>query len=218
LRHLGAELSSRGIAVWSIGYRRATEEGGGYPGTYQDVAAAIDRLRADAARYNMDLSRTVMVGHSAGGHLALWAASRGSLPAESSLFRPDPFIPKAVISVAGVGDLRSFGKFVPVICEPGILEKLIGTSEGATNPRYAEVSPADMGAPPGSVILVNGILDPIVPPFSAFDYARAMRAKRQDPVEMVEVSEVGHFDFFVPGTSAWALLNQRIDKELGLRR
>ena len=81
LRHIGAELTSRGIAVWSIGYRRANEPGGGYPGTFQDVGTAIDRLRSDATRYGLDLSRTVLVGHSAGGHLALWAAVRDQLPA-----------------------------------------------------------------------------------------------------------------------------------------
>jgi acetyl esterase/lipase len=76
LRHLGADLIQRGIAVWSIGYRRANEPGGGYPGTFQDVGAAIDRLREDAPTHGLDLSRTVLVGHSAGGHLALWAAAQ----------------------------------------------------------------------------------------------------------------------------------------------
>ena len=93
LRHIGAELAGRGIAVWSIGYRRANESGGGYPGTFQDVGAAIDRLRSDAPRYGLDLSRTVLVGHSAGGHLALWAAVRDRLPASSPIYRADPFIP-----------------------------------------------------------------------------------------------------------------------------
>jgi acetyl esterase/lipase len=70
LRHIGGELAKQGIAVWSIGYRRADEAGGGYPGTFQDVGAAIDRIRSEAARYHLDLSRTVVVGHSAGGQSA----------------------------------------------------------------------------------------------------------------------------------------------------
>ena len=101
LRHIGAELASRGIAVWSIGYRRANEPGGGYPGTFQDVGAAIDRLRSDAPRYGLDLSRTVLVGHSAGGHLALWAAVRDRLPASSPIYRAEPLLPRSVISLAG---------------------------------------------------------------------------------------------------------------------
>src|SRR3712207_3162077 len=115
LRHLGPELTRRGIAVWSIGYRRADEPGGGYPGTFQDVAQAIDRLRWDADRYGLDLTRTVLAGHSAGGHLALWAAARRHLPAASPLHQPDPFVPSAVISLAGIGDLKAFARFVPML-------------------------------------------------------------------------------------------------------
>ena len=77
LRHLGAHLAERSIAIWSLGYRRANEAGGGYPGTFQDVSAAIDRLRNDAPTYHLDLSRTVLVGHSAGGHLAVLSRSPG---------------------------------------------------------------------------------------------------------------------------------------------
>ena len=119
LRHIGAELAGRGIAVWSIGYRRANESGG-YPGTFQDVGAAIDRLRSDAPRYGLDLSRTVLVGHSAGGHLALWAAVRDRLPASSPIYRADPFI-RSVISLAGIGDLEAFARLVPILCGPGSL-------------------------------------------------------------------------------------------------
>ncbi len=92
VRHLGADLAARGIATWSIGYRRADEEGGGYPGTYEDIGTAIDRLRSEAPRLGLDLSRVVLVGHSAGGHLALWAASRDRLPAHSALRMDDPFV------------------------------------------------------------------------------------------------------------------------------
>ncbi|MGQ0446661.1 MAG: alpha/beta hydrolase [Beijerinckiaceae bacterium] len=90
LRHLGTELARQWIAVWSIGYRRADEAGGGYPGTFQDVCDAIDRLRSEAPQYNLDIARTVLVGHSAGGHLALWAAARNHLPAGSPLYRATP--------------------------------------------------------------------------------------------------------------------------------
>src|SRR5262245_2723310 len=101
LREIGAGMAGRGSAVWSIGYRRASESCGGSPGTFQDVGAAIDRLRSDAPRYGLDLSRTVLVGHSAGGHLALWAAVRDRLPASSPIYRADPFIPRSGISLAG---------------------------------------------------------------------------------------------------------------------
>ena len=76
LRHLGADLAERGIAVWSIGYRRANEAGGGYPGTFQDVSAAIDRLPDDARTYHLTCPARCWsaIGRRA---LALWAAARG---------------------------------------------------------------------------------------------------------------------------------------------
>jgi acetyl esterase/lipase len=72
------DLRLRGIAVWNIDYRGVDRRGGGYPGTFEDAAAAVDAIRVDAVRHRLDLSRLVAVGHSAGGHLALWLAARPS--------------------------------------------------------------------------------------------------------------------------------------------
>src|SRR6185295_10962523 len=77
------DLRKRGIAVWNIDYRGVDRAGGGYPGTFQDAAAAADALRGAAPKYRLDISRLVAVGHSAGGHLALWLAGRPRLPAAS---------------------------------------------------------------------------------------------------------------------------------------
>src|SRR5688500_7361621 len=70
------DLRRRGIAVWNIDYRGVDRTGGGYPGTFADAAAAADALREHSARYKLDISPLVAVGHSAGGHLALWLAAR----------------------------------------------------------------------------------------------------------------------------------------------
>src|SRR5687768_17386072 len=83
------DLRRRGIAVWNIDYR-GVDRGGGYPGTFLDVAAAADALSEQAPAHRLDLSRLVAVGHSAGGHLALWLAGRRRLPAGSPLRTPDP--------------------------------------------------------------------------------------------------------------------------------
>lgn len=217
LRHLGAELARRGIAVWSVGYRRADEPGGGYPGTFQDVGDAIDRLRSEAPQYNLDIARTVLVGHSAGGHLALWAAARGQLPEGSQLHRPEPFVPRAVISLAGIGDLKAFAPFVPVICGPGILERLTGAPPSGSRDAYADISPGVLPpAPEGHVVMISGLLDRLVPPYVAYDYARAMRDKREAPVELVDVPQAGHFDLVTLGTPAWAEVNRRIEAALGV--
>ena len=80
LRYMAAmadALKGMGIATWDIEYRRLGEPGGGWPGTYGDVGRAVDHLRALATEHSLDLKRVVVVGHSAGGHLAMWAAARG---------------------------------------------------------------------------------------------------------------------------------------------
>jgi acetyl esterase/lipase len=213
LRHIGAELADRGIAVWSIGYRRADEPGGGYPGTFQDVSAAIDRLRSEAPSWNLDLARTVLVGHSAGGHLALWAAHR-LLPDDSRLAHPDAFVPGAVISLAGVGDLRAFAPFASAICGPDILKRLTEAGPPHASDVHAEVSPAEMPAPDVPVLMVSGILDRLVPPFAADDYARAMNTKAAAKVELVDLPGTGHFDLVTPGTLAWISVQRAIEGAL----
>jgi acetyl esterase/lipase len=216
LRHIGAELAGRGIAVWSIGYRRANESGGGYPGTFQDVGAAIDRLRSDAPRYGLDLSRTVLVGHSAGGHLALWAAVRDRLPASSPIYRADPFIPRSVISLAGIGDLEAFARLVPILCGPGVIERLAPSVDLAN--RYAEISPAALPAARVPIVMVSGILDRLVPPYVAYDYARAVQRKHATPIELVDIPGAGHFDLVTSGTRAWEEVSARITAALGAAR
>jgi acetyl esterase/lipase len=91
---LAADLAGRGIPAWNLEYRRLGN-GGGWPETFQDVADGIDLLRVAAAQHRLDLGRVVALGHSAGGHLATWAAGR-----------PDPLVAlTAVVSQSGLLDL-----------------------------------------------------------------------------------------------------------------
>lgn len=211
LRHVGSDLADRGIAVWSIGYRRSDEAGGGYPGTYQDIATAIDRLRDDAHRYGLDLSRTVFVGHSAGGHLALWAAGRDRLPVGSPLHAFTPLLPREVIALAGVGDLKAFSPQVPGICGPGIVENLVGAPTAERPDVYAETSPSVLGATDARVVMVSGVLDRLVPPHVAHDYARAVRGEVS--VRLVNIEGAGHFDLVATG-QAWETVRRNIEAAL----
>jgi acetyl esterase/lipase len=219
LRHLGADLAKDGIAVWTIGYRRADEPGGGYPGTYQDVATAIDLLRGEAARFALDLGKVVLVGHSAGGHLALWAAARRGLRPDGPLASAEPFIPPTIVSLAGIGDLKTFGPQVPQICGPGILESLTTRSEnGARRMVLDEVSPVEMQAPDAKIVMVSGILDRLVPPYVANDYAVALAKKAGKSIERVDIPDAGHFDLVTTGTPAWTIVRARILDALGMPR
>jgi acetyl esterase/lipase len=211
LRHVGADLARRGVAVWSIGYRRADEAGGGYPGTYQDIGVTIDRLRAEAPRYRLDLSRTVLVGLSAGGHLALWAAARDRLPSTSPLRVSDPFVPGKVVAVAGVGDLKTCVPLVPDICGPGIAESLVGEATAARPDVYADTSPSALRATGADIVMVSGVLDRLVPPYVAHDYARSVRDDLE--VELVNVPEAGHFDLVATG-AAWNQVRRIVEAAL----
>jgi acetyl esterase/lipase len=216
LRHLGPELTRQGIAVWSIGYRRADEPGGGYPGTFHDVAKAIDRIRSEAGRFHLDLSRTVLVGHSAGGHLALWAAARRHLAVTSELYSSAPFVPGRVISLAGVGDLKAFARYVPTICGPGIIERLTTRMPGSSEV-FDEVSPAALPPPDAQIVMVSGVLDRLVPPYVAYDYARALQSKGATPAQLLNIPDAGHFDLVTPGVPAWSEVGGRLSAALGVR-
>ena len=209
LRHLGASLAQDGIAVWSIGYRRADEAGGGFPGTYQDVGNALDQLVAAAASSKFDLSKAVVVGHSAGGHLALWAMSRPLLPSDSPLFRDKPFTPSRAVILAGIGDLQSFAPHMARSCGPAIFDAL--TARGSVLP---QVSPQAMGAPKGSIVLLSGVLDRLVPPYMAHEYAIGLRQAPGLNLSLRNIEGAGHFDLVTPGTPAWRVVREEIDKAL----
>jgi acetyl esterase/lipase len=99
VRPIAADLAANGFATWNIEYRRLGNEGGGWPGTFQDIAAGADQLRQIAAKNQLDLRRVVAIGHSAGGHFALWLAARPKLPKSSELYVKDPLRLKGVVNL-----------------------------------------------------------------------------------------------------------------------
>lgn len=209
VRALAAEWARRGVAVWSVGYRRANEAGGGYPNLYLDVATAVDRLRVEAPRLGLDLQRSVLTGHSAGGHLALWAASRSKLPAASPLRQAsEPLAVRHVVSMAGVGDLSAFAPRMAGSCGRGILERL---TAGGGDP-FADTSPSRLGlqADVASVVMVSAAKDQIVPVWSARDYRSALPADAAARVRLRDVADAGHFDLVTPGTPAFEAVFEEV--------
>jgi len=104
---LAEALTDFGIATWNIEFSRLGNSRGGYPGTFQDVGQAVDYLRTLAPEWNLDLSRVVVMGHSSGGHLALWVSSRHKIsPSNEELYVADPLPIKGVVSLAGIPHLE----------------------------------------------------------------------------------------------------------------
>ncbi len=200
--------------MWSVEYRRLDETGGGYPGTYLDMSAALDTLTVQAASYRLDTQRLVAIGHSAGGFLVQWAAGRARLPASSPLYEPHPLPIREVISLGGLGDLRRQRGLVRDACARDVGE-LTGRPSAGRPDVYLDTSPAEL-LPNGShIVLINGQLDTIVPPQVAIDFARRAR-KAGDAAETVILPRASHFDEIAATSPAWNLILPFIQKALGI--
>lgn len=211
--YAAADLRAHGKAVWNIEYRRIGHAGGGYPGTFQDVAAAVDHLRDLAGPNHLDLGRVVLSGHSAGGHLATWALARPKLPAASPLKAADPLKTRGVVSLAGITDLEAYRADGPDACGgPGTIDALVGPP-GRKGAVYADTSPPPLlplGAPQ---VVISGALDHIVP--SAFGAAYgATAAKAGDPTTVIDIPAAGHFELIDPTSAAWRMIRAEIDRLL----
>lgn len=182
---VAVDLVRRGVAVWNIEYRRLGRgQGGGWPATFDDVAAAIDHL-AELRDGRLDLSTVTVFGHSAGGQLALWAAARTDGRVRAA----------RVCSQAGVCDLASAG---------GAARELMGGGPHEVPDRYARADPmrlVPLGVP---ILLVHGADDGTVPVVRSRRFAEAARAAGDD-VELVEPNPGGHRSHVDPRSEAWRI-------------
>jgi len=199
VRPAAGAFLEKGYAVWSISYRRIDEDGGGYPGTFQDVGAAIDALRGHAEARKLDLNRVVLWGHAAGGHLALWAAARHRLPAESPLRSERPLRPRGVVSVGGVGSLQKWDSEIRSACGADTVPKL---APGETDARFADTSP-DRLLPSGvPAVMLHGVFDQVAFPAMGLSHAQDGR-KAGDRVDVEVAPVAGHYEAIAPGTAAF---------------
>jgi acetyl esterase/lipase len=211
MRGLAGDLVRRGWAVWNIEYRRLGN-GGGWPATFEDVAAAVDHLgEIDAS---LDLARVSVLGHSAGGHLALWVASREKLPAGApGYLEGDPPVRlRQAIAQAGVCDLAgAYRRW-----RGGAARALMGGGPEEVPERYAVGDPLALVAPEMPVLLVHGILDEVVSVKLSRSYASGARAAG-GTVELVEIEgEAGRHRAHVdPRGAAWAAVTQRLGDPTG---
>ena len=198
-----AALARDGFAVWAIEYRRVGNTDGGWPGTFDDVSRAVDHVRALATQFpRIDTTRVVLIGHSAGGQLALWAASRKQNEMTGIHTPGMPPVPVAgVVSLAGITDLATYGA-APGGCN-AVVTPLMGGTATQVPDRYRAVSPIERVPFSVPVRLVHGEADPIVPLAQSRDFAaRAIAVGGVAEVEVV--TGAGHFDLVAPQADAWA--------------
>ena len=188
--HVCAALTAKGLATANVEYRRVGNQGGGWPGTFADIRSAYHFLVQNAHRHNLDSTRIVLLGHSAGGQLALCLAAH------------EPNITR-VVSLAGVVDLKR--AYQLHLSNDAVVEFLRGTP-GEVPDHYREADPMELSIPQARQRLIHGSTDDIVPPDFGRDYV-ALKSKRfgkeKEDAQLIEISGAGHFDVIDPRSQAW---------------
>jgi acetyl esterase/lipase len=190
--HLGAmghALAMAGYMVAVPEYRRARMAEEGWTGTFSDIALAADQVAGIARAHGADTSAVTWAGHSAGGHLALWAAARPGLP-PGSPWR-GAFPASHVVSLAGCSSLRLCAEWN---LGGGAVRSLMGGGPDEVPERYAVADPVALPPPAVPVTLVHGTVDEQVP----VGMSRAFPAGT-----LVEIPGAGHFDLIDPESRAW---------------
>lgn len=208
LHAVAADLQRRGLAAWNLEYRRMDSPGGGWTGTFDDVAAGFDLLGDLADRHGLDLGRVAVAGHSAGGQLALWLAGRPRLEGGPGL---PPLLPPALaVSLAGVCDLEEAYRME---LSDGAVVQLLGGRPEDRPEAYRQASPAallPLGVPQ---ILIHGTADDAVPFAISEHYVAAARAAG-DACELIELDGVDHASLIDPASDAWHLTAERLEQAL----
>ena len=174
-------LAQRGFSVWSVEYRRTGDEGGGWPGSFNDIQKAIDFVLKQDGHAGRD-NKVFVVGHSAGGHLAtLAAASRGgSITA---------------IGLAAITDIARYSNGQNS-CQKAV-HGFMGGTQQTTPVSYQEATPTSFKF----AHLIHGTADSIVP----------IAQSRQAKTTTIEIEGAGHFDFLHPSSQAFAALVKLIE-------
>ena len=199
--HLCAALTREGIITCNLEYRRVGDSGGGWPGTFQDVSLATDHiLETISSDPRVDAARTAVLGHSAGGHLALWLASRHRIPEVSPLHGVQNYRLDSAVALAGVCDLRrAFRQRLG----NGVVARLIGGTPDQYPDRYDAGSPIELLPTGTRQFLVHGTADDIVPVSQSEDFVERAEEVGEHST-LVKLDGVGHFELIDPESNAWS--------------
>jgi acetyl esterase/lipase len=184
--HLCEALRVAGVATFNVEYRRVGNEGGGWPGTFADIRSAYNFVRQEHSRFHLDVKRLVIMGHSAGGQLALCLAAH-----ESSL--------EQAITLAGVLDLQ---KAFSLHLSNDAVVGFLGGKPSDVPEHYREADPMELRVTHARQWLLHGADDDTVPPAFSRDYA-LQKKRLGERVELIEVAGAGHYDFIDPRSEAF---------------
>lgn len=215
MNYAAEALRQDGLAVWNIEYRGVDEPGGGYPGTFLDVARAVDALEARGGSLGLDTGRVAGFGHSAGGHLAVWAAARANLPETSPLHAGAPFLFSGVVNSGGLADLEASAPVTQPGCLADILVSLTGEPTTGRPDVFSDTSPAELAPIGARIVSVNGALDRIAPPQLGQAVTKKLVSAGGE-ASFVEVPAAGHVELIAPGTQAFDVEVAQLKALLGV--
>ena len=194
--HLCVDLARHGIATWNVEYRRLGDVGGGWPATGDDVLRALAHVRVLARACPLDLDRIVVIGHSAGGQLAVWSSLHTDVPL------------RGVVSIAGVLDMRTLAELGH---DHGTIERLLGGPPHERPDSWREASPREHLPWPVPTVIVCGTADVHWGPNQAV--AEAALAAGSD-VELLPLPDAGHFEPVDPRAPEWSVVRAKIEELL----
>jgi acetyl esterase/lipase len=197
-------LTEMGFAVWNLEYRR-NGTGGGWINTFLDVAHGTDYLRQIADRFNLNLAKVFTMGHSAGGHLAMWVAARPRLPISSPLYTAQPLPVQGVVALAGILDLERAVE--QAMCGDS-LTQIMGGVPADVPDHYQQGSP--MALLPIGVRQIHVVGERDTEILANLRPFVAAAQNAGDDVELTLVPDVGHFEIVIATTPAWKIVQQAI--------
>ncbi len=198
IRPLCAALADSGYLSLALEYHRVGHREGGWPGTFHDIAAGLDTLPRLTDEPVVG-ERTVLLGHSAGGHLALWASMRHRLPGNAPGGAPEAPAPRGVVSLAGICDLAAAAR---LRLGDGAVEHLLGGPATRVRDRYRLADPSRLLPMGRRCVLVHGTADDRVPDTLSRRF-HALAEAGGDDVRWMPVRGAGHFDLIDPLAPAW---------------
>jgi len=199
--HLCAGLTAQQVATWNVEYRRVGNPGGGWPGTFDDIRSAYRFLPELAKSYPVDSTKALVIGHSAGGQLALCLAAH-----EASL--------KRVVALAGVVDLQQAWE---LCLSDGAVADFLGGKPSTVPEHYRNADPMQLAIDRSTTQwLIHGAADDVVPSYFSQSYAE-QKKKRGEEVHYMGISTAGHFELIDPYSSAWPTVENTVLHLLGVK-
>lgn len=184
--------------IYNLEYRRMDAMGENikapWPATFQDVAAGLDHLKIIADDESLDLNRVLLIGHSAGGHLATWAASRSNISPDSLLYDKNPLLIKKVISIAAILNLFAAND----VNQPEQIQRLMGGCATTKMKRYLACDPTTLYSEDINITLVHGAQDTCV----SINQAQHYCDNAKGAVEQIIMPNADHFSM-LPHEGQW---------------